>query len=81
MRPALPFWDVVSHSSSKLRRLETTVRYLGIEGDDALKIAEQTDVYVQGAAPRPERVEEHARAVSWSLFSYRPKPRTKVIHN
>lgn len=34
-------------------KLESTVRYLGIEVDDALEIAEQTEV--QRGAPRPDR--------------------------
>jgi len=32
-------------------KLESTVRYLGIEVDDALEIAEQTDVYASTAPP------------------------------
>jgi len=32
-------------------KLESTVRYLGIEVDDALEIAEQTDVYRAAGPP------------------------------
>jgi integrase len=42
-------------------KLESTVRYLGIEVDDALEIAEQTDVSPWGMlAARPMRVERQA---------------------
>lgn len=37
-----PARDIIQPMS--LRRLESTVRYLGIEVDDAIEIAEQTDV-------------------------------------
>jgi hypothetical protein len=32
-------------------KIESTVRYLGIEVDDALAIAEQVDVWTTGAKP------------------------------
>jgi hypothetical protein len=35
---------VVSILCTEVHRLESTVRYLGIEVDDALEIAEQTEV-------------------------------------
>jgi len=35
---------VVSSLCTEVHRLESTVRYLGIEVDDALEIAEQTEV-------------------------------------
>lgn len=33
-----------SHSTTRHTKLENTVRYLGIEIDDALEVAEQTEV-------------------------------------
>ena len=33
------------------QRIESTVRYLGVEVDDALEIAEKTDVLKSGASP------------------------------
>jgi hypothetical protein len=34
----------MAHDCLAIRKLESTVRYLGIEVDDALKIAEQIDL-------------------------------------
>ena len=41
-------------------KLESTVRYLGIEVDDALAIAEQVEVHLQDIGPLPEDAELRA---------------------
>jgi hypothetical protein len=40
----LPPWSSPRHEAIKFNSVESTVRYLGIEVDDALAIAEQVDV-------------------------------------
>ena len=52
-------------------KVESTIRYLGVEVDDALEIAEQTDVLTSGrllgAVARPPRNQTHAWPLQRSI--------------